>query len=110
MSPPNREVRSDFSPASGSAQPVPRPATTGGPKGNPRTATSQDLQAQLEAHRSLNVVGITDQHHRAHQFAAMDQWVAFEIVVGIAFEYRIGRKIQLGDQGIVSWSRDRKMH
>src|SRR5206468_1749377 len=73
------------------------------------SATSDTLQAELEFHRGMDIFWIADQHHRPHQFAAMDQRIAIEVLVWIALEHRIGRKVKLRDQRLVSRRRDQIM-
>ena len=57
----------------------------------------------------MNIFRIAQQHHRPHQFAAVDQRIAIEVLVGITLKHRIGRKVKLRDQRLVSRRRHQIM-
>src|SRR5258708_39634842 len=66
-----------------------------------KSDASRALQTKLEVHCSLNIFGIPDEHHWADQLTTVDEWITIEILVGIALEHWIGRKIELRDERLV---------
>jgi hypothetical protein len=59
------------------------------------------LQANLELNFRDDVLGVAGENYRAHEFAAMDERIACEILVGLTFKYRVGGEIELCNQGLV---------
>src|SRR6188472_10382 len=64
------------------------------------------LEAQIEFDRGVGNSRLFKQHYRTDQFAIAHDRSFAVVSVRVAFEIWIGSKIQLCNQGFVSWRRD----